>query len=200
MAIVFSDNFNRANSDSLGGNWVEYAGDADISSNAMLSTSTATVYNTSSVGSANYSVTVNFDYDQGGGTKWTIPFCRGGTSGNPYDNAYLAYVQAPPGADFAMLLKRVSGGQSQLGSTNNTQYSGVHRIGCQANGTTISLSIDGTASINATDSSHSAEGYHGLRFDTDCIVDDYEIDDLTAGGGGGSLQVNIAGYTGVRVM
>lgn len=56
---VFSDDFDRSDSDSLGGNWTEPAGDFDINSNTCYSTteSSIAVNSTTSSGSANYTIT-----------------------------------------------------------------------------------------------------------------------------------------------
>lgn len=200
MAVVFSDDFNRANSDSLGGNWVEYSGDADIVSNKLEGIATAIVYNSTSVGQADYQVLMDFDWDQGDGDEWVIPFVRGATSGSPYDTAYLAYFQASTGTDFHLLLRRLSGSQAQLGSTNNTQYTGMHTVGVRVEGTSINAIVDGSDTISVTDSNISIEGRHGFRIDASSEIDNYEVDDLTASDAG-TLRVNIGqSGTGIRII
>lgn len=183
MAVVFSDDFNRANNDSLGGNWVESSGDVDISSNALLCTGTAIVKNTTAVGQADYEVTMDFDWSQNSSSEWIIPIIRADTGeASPYTTCYAGYFQGSTGTEFHLILRRLSGSQSQLGSTNNDPYTGVHKVGIRAEGTSISTVIDDVATITASDSNITAEGNHGFRIDTDCVIDNYIVDDLAPAG------------------
>lgn len=208
MATLFSDNFNRADSGDLGANWTDWEGvganKAGIRSNAFCNYDFATnagvvsAYDNTVISSGNYTLSVDLEYQQTGAVAdyWVEPYMRDqSTSGSKFSDLYFLYVQNYPSPSARVevyLLKRVSGSQSQIGSTytNNTPPSaGNHTYKISGNGTTLKAYMDGVERISGTDSSFSTEGKHGIRTATNgttnaFFVDNYLLEDFNAGGGG----------------
>lgn len=179
MAVVFSDDFNRSDSATLGGNWVELDGNQNIVSNKIKGIASGVAYNTTAIGSANHSVSVDFDPGQGGGDEWVFVLARMNTS-TLYADCYFMYFQANSGGDdFQGIYKKVSGGQTALGSLHYSSGTAEVNVKLTCNGTSIKGYLDDSQILSFTDSAQNNDGYHGVRLDTDSSADNYVVDDLT---------------------
>ena len=190
MALVFSDDFNRADNANLGGNWVDNGGDMQVKSNQLFASGLSSSYNTTPVGGADQRVGIELEFESASGKNyWVMPYARA-TGTTKFDNAYWIYLQYETAVNincFIELYKRVGGTQTQLGSRYTIGLeppggNGWHRADVSCEGTSIKGWFDGDDVITATDSSHSDEGVHGVRMNNGFYADNYEVHDFSAGG------------------
>jgi hypothetical protein len=196
MATLFSDNFNRADSDTLGGNWVETGGDHDIVSNhvecASIST-TALVTNSTALGTADYTVTADIT---------VANFANAGLVGRYLDanNYYLLHL---PDNHTAQLYKYIAGSFTQLGSTwDNGSAIGTATFTLSMQGNAIKVLVNGVQRITATDGSLTAEGDFGFRSDGNPNLIQYDnlvVADFATGTIAVSPTTLVAGSTGNSV-
>jgi len=187
MATIFSDNFNRSNSKTLGGSWVEQSpSDYDIVSNQVYgftygSGGSGCAFYNSSIGTANYHVYYDFDPSQGGGGEWIEPIARL-QSTSSIDDLYMFYFQSiSGGSDWGYLIKRVSGTQTNLSSQISlSDYTSTIQIGIKVDGSTISATINGTTVSSVTDTSHTSAGYAGFRINSGAYLDNFNVESLAA--------------------
>lgn len=180
--MEFSDNFNRADNDSLGANWNERAGDADIVSNQLkiISSNDATVTQALS------------DTDQYCQVVWkAIP-----TSSRPglllrcssdYATAYQAQFRSSNGD--VLFYKRTGGSNTSIhDGTETVTYAtnDVLRFECETVGSDVVLRayVNDVLLTSYTDSSspHLTGDYAGIRDSVaDAIFDDFEAGILADG-------------------
>jgi len=161
-ATLFSDDFNRADNDLLGGNWVERgdAGfDVDIVTNrAQLITPIASghglAYNTTALGTADYTVQAIVRLAEGATTHGVCG--RRVNFGANDSDGYTVFLSRS--ADTLTLYKRVSGTWTQLGSYSVSVFAGDYTVKLSMQGTTIKAFLDGVERISVTDSALSAAG------------------------------------------
>jgi len=187
MAEVFSDDFNRADSTTIGGNWTQDAGAMEIKSNTLRAQPAPfgvglenLGHNTSSIGSADYEVEAVLAVAGGFGTGVT------GRISNPSNDYYLLELEHGSSGTL-VLYKRVGGTYTLLGSYVFGSGAGTYTIKLSMQGTTIKGYLDGVERISVTDSAHSTEGDFGYRcFETDDppndSFDSYKVYTFTATG------------------
>jgi len=194
MATIFSDNFDRADSTSLGANWTEAVGDVQVVSNKVGSVGAtwAEVYDNFTIGSADYKVSATQICNTPAGNFIEI-FARY----TDWNNCYMVYNQFSEGDTTAYLFKRVSGTQTQLGSTYTFAKDDGHdtKFTVSCVGTAIKLYVDDVERVSVTDAAHSTEGKHGLRTYTNFVDDNYLLEDFNAGGG----AAQVAKYNGIAI-
>jgi len=185
-ATLFSDDFNRADADLLGGNWVERGDgsfDVDIVTNRAELISAASnegfVYNTTALGTADYTVQSVVNFPAGAGHRG-VAGRRVNSSANDSDGYAAFIVEAD---DTIYLYKRVSGTWTQLGSFAVTILAATdYTVKLSMQGTTIKQFLNGVERISVTDSALSAAGdaalvtggagVLGARWD-DFLVEDF---------------------------
>jgi hypothetical protein len=182
MAIVFSDDFNRADG-AVGNNWVTESGAHQIASNQLQATSSGVIYNPADIGSADHSVACVFDPEAGNRNEWVFCLGRMPTTGTRYDNCYIYYYQGNSGLDNNYLFKRVNGTQTAITSSINDDNPDPIKVTLRCEGNTIKGFVDDRELHSTTDTSHNIDGDHGLRLDRDSTADDYEVDDLSDAAG-----------------
>ncbi|MDQ1307664.1 MAG: hypothetical protein QG671_3497 [Actinomycetota bacterium] len=192
MATLFSDNFDRADSTTLGGNWVENYGDWRIASNKLTSTAAGDniCSNTTALGTAAYQVEAVIGY---------TPASDGGPGicGRLVDinNFYLLHLP-PSGVARTNLYKKVSGGWTLLG-TGTIVLVGGETFKLSMNGTAIKVYVNGVEDISATDSAFGSEGHPGSRIyngsSSSQTLDNYAVYDFAAAGGGPTFRRALLG-------
>jgi RHS repeat-associated protein len=179
-----SDDFNRSNSTNLGANWNERAGDLQIYSNSLRNVGTAYYDNFASWNGGTYtnvftSAKVQFTSLAG---SITVGARLGSYSGGLPTAGYAAELLS----NGQVKLWRLSD-WAQLGtySISGFQANQVVTLGLRANGTTISVEIDGVTRISVTDSAFSS-GEVGLwSYDPSSanqhVFDDFVVQNLGQG-------------------
>jgi hypothetical protein len=184
MAEVFSDDFNRSDSDAPGGNWTEQgSADYDIVSNRLRSVAGSAgeyCFNTSAIGSANYECEADIYYPSG--------MSNGGPG---------VVGRATSTSNFYLLLKTFNDNEFQLGkivsgtytvlSTFNVTVGETAKIKLSMNGTTIKAYVGDVEQASVTDSALSSEGDFGCRSYSAASAspqewDNYKVYDFTVGG------------------
>lgn len=190
MATILSDNFNRADADSLGATWTERGADFDIVSNEVKminggTTGYSSAYDSGSTySSADYTVQVKTKTNSGGSLVGVAG--RRVNYGTDDNDAYFASIR--PSAGRVQILKRASGIASSVAVTDaeTINFGTYYTVKLDMNGTTIKEFIDGSEILSATDSTHSAAGDAGLmQNDTNeglQFWDDFLSEDASAGG------------------
>ena len=146
-----TDNFARANG-GLGANWVATAdGGLTISSGqavGVASGNAGDLWAASTFTSDQYSQ-VMLTSTQLTATQWVGPMVRGQSSGL---NGYVAIYFWNNGSPEIMLFLRSNGGWSQLGGSYSVSPLGAGAVvGLQAAGSSLSVTVNGTVVISATD-------------------------------------------------
>ncbi len=165
MTTLFSDDFNRANSSTLGGAWSELSGDWRINSNGLNENNfgAAFVVNTTSTGTPDYAVEASI-YQAG---MTTTSGCGIGILARCTDinNAYFAWLDAQPGAVVYRIYKLVAATFTELGTSYNPggYLSDPVTVRFEVQGTALRLYVNGTLRNSATDSAISAVGNFGAR-------------------------------------
>ena len=148
-----SDNFSRADGP-LGANWTDISdGAMAISSGAVIGTAgrvTGDVWNANTFTSDQFSQ-IQLTSTQLTGGQWVGPAVRMQNSGQ---DGYVGFYYWNNGSPELMLYKRASGSCDQLGSTYNSgPLAAGAQLELEAVGSTISLLLNGTQVISASDSS-----------------------------------------------
>lgn len=160
---LFSDDFNRADNDLLGGNWVERGAagvDFDIVTNrveiiGLPNNENSVVYNPAGISSADY--TVQAVVNPISGNAFSGVGGRRVHFGASDSDGYAAFINQNSGK--LHLYKRVSGTWTELGSFITTITAGVdYTVKLSMQGTTIKAFLDGVERISVTDSALSAAG------------------------------------------
>lgn len=174
LPVLATDNFNRANSTTLGANWT------DINIGWGVTTNEADATNAADAQSSGYSAitwpndqyaqcvlrTMDTTADEGAG-----PLLRGDAT-----NIYLSQGNT---AD-VRLYKRLSGIFTQLGSTAGAAASG-DKLYAEAQGSSLLVQKNGTTVVGPVTDTAIASGRAGLwDFDDVATVDDWEGGDFAA--------------------
>jgi len=169
VATLFSDNFNRADSDAPGGNWVELGlADYDILTNRIRSVADAgesNCLNTSSLGTANYECEARHVFASVG---------EPGLLGRASDASNFYLFQKSDTALVFKLWKKVAGTYTELGSYSENILDVVLKL--SMNGSTIKAFVGGTERISVTDTSLTAEGDFGM-YSYNAVAQLHEWDD-----------------------
>jgi len=167
---AFSDNFNRANSASLGSNWTKVAdagSDFQIVSNQLQETSSDNsssalgAYTTQGIPGADYAVQSDIVFPSSS-DDWLSVMGRASMNGGSDTNGY--YLFASMGNQRIALYKRVGTTWTQLGSsaaeimTAGTTYT----IKLVMNGTNLYGYWNGILAVSATDSTYASAGFAGI--------------------------------------
>jgi hypothetical protein len=183
---TISDAFTRADSDSLGADWTERAGDWDIVSNRMqkvTGTATANVaYHNTQLSSANYYVQVIANLAATGQHRGP---CARRVDFSTADSGLYAPLLTSSGTDYDFY-KRVSGTWTNLNNQLATYTTGVdYTLKIEVDGSTMKSYFNGTLKSNFTDSSLTAIGFAGVVEGTTNgdNFDDLLAEDLVAGDG-----------------
>ena len=170
MATIFSDDFNRADADSLGGDWTERGADFDIVSNG-----------------------VNIPNGGNGGGGYLGVVGRRVNYSTDDSDGYFASIR--PSSGRVRLFSRVSGVATSIATTDaeTINFDTFYTVKVDMNGTTIKELIDGSEILSATNSALSAAGDGGLMLssgDDDQFWDDFLSED---GGGAATRRVSLGG-------
>jgi hypothetical protein len=186
---TLSDNFNRADADSLGTSsegwsWSELQGDIDIVSNKAQSTASngtdQTAIAASDLSSTDHYVQANIDITGGD--------VNPGLVARKDSSATLTYylLTSLYAADSARIFKRVNGTFSQLTASAKTFTAGVgYLLKGQCNGSALELFVDGASSASVTDTAITTGTRCGIRSDavaTFATWDNWTASDLVASG------------------
>ncbi len=165
---LFTDNFNRANSNTIGSGWMERytASNYQIVSNKIKLTSNdgniTAAYRLNALVSPDYSVQATLNFSSlsplyaGVGGRMT-----NSTSGTSEINGYMAFAE--PGFQGVYIFKRIDGGWFLLEVYPtqilvNTNY--ILRL--SMNGTNLQVYWNGAQVISVTDATYTATGYTGV--------------------------------------
>ena len=167
MAIIFQDNFNRADSTDLGPDWQEIGGDFVIALNqlglAVYNNPVQAVY-VNPLSTADYAVqalcATNANPKRNPGV-----FARGvfNSSTGRYD-CYYATLQADVQTIYLYLYQNgsfttlASIVDTSIDATGNTAYT----IRLEVNGSTLTVFVDGVQKLQVTDTTLTAAGYAGI--------------------------------------
>lgn len=160
MALL--DDFNRADSTTLGGNWVEDQNQAEIKGNKLAPTTLSAeilVRNTTPVGSADVEVEATITYANGhaGGPTWRI------NAASPTQNYYI--YEAENDGVFQMY-RRVNGTYTSIGSHDNGPNLTDPVLKARSVGNEHKGYVNGVEVISVTDAFHPNEGQVGFRFNS----------------------------------
>lgn len=196
MANLFSDDFNRSNEElGASADWTERYGDYDIVSNEVQTISSGTSFAivahiaSSHITTADYSVQA--ECSRNGGISWFGVCGRRVDYSTSDSDLYTCIGNSSLGA--WRLYKRVSGSWTQLDTYAATIASATYyTVKLVMNGTAISVDIDATERLTATDSALSASGDAGLCNGsginaTTYLFDDFTVDDFGVAGAGSHL-------------
>ena len=201
MATIFSDDFNRADADSLGGAWTERGADFDIVSNGVnipnggnSGGGYSTVYDSGhTYASADYSVQAKTKLLTGGGGGYLGVVGRRVNYSTDDSDGYFASIR--PSSGRVRLWSRVSGVATSIATTDaeTINFDTFYTVKVDMNGTTIKELIDGSEILSATNSALSAAGDGGLMLSTgddDQFWDDFLSEDDS---GAATRRVSLGG-------
>lgn len=192
MANIFSDNFNRADSGSLGGNWTENYGDFQINSNALKNANNtdqdnyAAVSSGFSPSSADYTVQSVVTISNVGGSNTAIGIWGRGDGASDFE--YILRLNQNGGSGQLELYKFIDDATYAylLGTYSTTVSTATaYTIKLEMNGTTIKGYLAGTERISVTDSSLTLAGAvgvgaynNGTKAANHQVWDDFTADDI----------------------
>ena len=185
MATLFSDDFNRANSNSPGAGWTERIGDWDILSNAMRKESgnnTASVVHIATLSTADYAVEVDIK-STGGVNQHRGPIARRVNNGAQNSDFYTA-VLTTNGNDLDFF-KREGTTWTKLDDQSQAYGTGSFTtVRIEVNGSSMKSFGNGVAKSNFTDTSFTAAGDAGLVVGNvqDQDFDNFLVEDFTVAG------------------
>jgi chitodextrinase len=163
----FTDNFNRANSTTIGSSWAERYGASDFTINGnkvLLSANDSEVsslHTTSGLTSANYTVQSKISFSSRADIMYAGISGRRSDFGSTDSSGYMVFIE--PYDEMVTLYKRVSGQWTLLGTYQTTITTGVeYNIGLAMNGASISALWNGSPVISVTDSTFSQAGSTGI--------------------------------------
>lgn len=197
MATLASDDFNRANSSSLGSDWSEVSGDWEISSNALVLASDVGGADAESYEYITWETALNAspaaDYDVSCDIN---PTNASGIAGRLTDGSNQMMVRLHTVNQSLVLRKYVAGAVTTLGSYSGGYSAGnVYTIKLSMAGTTFNVYADTILRIGpVTDSSISAEGKAAIKADSVTPTFDNFLVEGTAASGGGPVYVPRMGF------
>lgn len=177
MAVVFSDDFNRANNDTVGNGWTERGSDFDISSNTLVTSNTNqadTCHHASGASGADYDVQAVMQVSPGsiGGVVGRRVNFGGGTD----SDFWAAYI----GAGNSYLYKRISGGYTNVDIFARTINNGTnYTVKLTMSGNTVKGFTDGVEENSYTEAVLTAAGDCGVG-NYASLWDDFQVEE--AGG------------------
>lgn len=188
MATLFSDNFNRADSTSLGTSWSELAGDWQVQTNQLLISSGAgfrvcATTTTAHAAVANCKVTAT----RAAGASWDAGPCvrLSGTSGS--ETCYYLDVS---GTQDLVVYRRIAGTDTSVGALVQAHSNGdIYALQVSGTGATVTLKVfrNGTqVGSDLSDTSGSritAAGQTGVVTWSGAAFDDFLVEDVAVGGG-----------------
>lgn len=181
-ATVFTDDFNRADSTTIGGNWTERLNDAQIKNNHLSGISIGQevlVDNSGAIGSANYQVEANVVIGAGTGACGVTGRVA---AASPTLNFYL--LELEHSTQQVASYRRVQSNYTLLGTPYAVGANSA-KIKLSMNGSTLKAYVNDVERDSFTDSLHSAEGDFGIRiFDGADLsqVDNYVVYDFSVAG------------------
>lgn len=157
---LFSDDFNRADSSSIGASWTERVCDFEIVSNTLRTTGSGEcVAHTATISQANYSVTTTITFLADTGSRYFGIYCRRVNNGASASDGYMLALNTS--ADVMELFEVAGGSYTSLGTHSVTlAATGSHTIKLNCNGSAISgdYGANGSNEISVTDGTFSAAG------------------------------------------
>ena len=158
--LPFTDNFNRANSAFISGYWTKRNGDFQVQGNALVprgGASSWSVATLNGVSAADVSVEALVNLAAAGNDAGVIARYSG-----PGDRSmYMGTLVRTSAGVTGQIWKNVNGAWSRVGLSGATASSGTLRL--DVIGSSLTLSLNGTAIVSAKDSSITAAGAVGLR-------------------------------------
>jgi len=174
----FSDDFNRADSTTLGNGWTEVQGDLKILSNELRNEAIKI-----------YHIAIQ-DGISGAVQDVACDFARTTLNGGPrfgvmlrYQDSqnYYYFYRQTGGTARVYIAKVVNGTLTNLGNAASTNpgVNVVFRIEGLADGTTLKLKLDGVEKVSVTDSTYSS-GKVGIQFGPASNTDSHRADNFSA--------------------
>lgn len=203
MATLFSDNFAVTNQTLNGYNsWSVVAGTWNITDQSVQISSADgdQVYNTTTLSTADYKLTVDCNNISGGGSQNLL---ARRTASN---NFYILFWTISGSTTTLYLYKNISGTFTAIASNVNVTGSAnqTHSFGLSCQGTAIKSFYDGVEQQSATDSAISSAGNVGLRCggSGSKLYDNVLVEDIAAAGPNlakvnGIALASIAKYQGI---
>lgn len=178
MATLASDNFNRADGDSLGANWTEASGDIDIASNIADATAASRVIwaGTFSPANADYDVTADLRVAASVGGVGVM--ARYTDLNNFYYSIINTFSQT------LTIRKRVASTNTTLGTYNGGQSTGVtYTVRFNLVGTALKAFQAGVERVSVTDGDLTSVGVPGMWTDSgDGTLDNFLVEGTAASG------------------
>lgn len=169
-----TDNFNRSDSDSLGGSWVEQVGDSDIASNQFIGNSSVSLAtNTATLGadvSVQASVALSGSQTAGLVARW---------AGSGDQNMYVGQLVGNAGSFTAKISKNVSGTWTDL-KTVGLSGTATGTLRFEVQGDQLRLFWNDVLLLSVTDTSITAAGKAGIRTNAGVSVDNFDAHNLSA--------------------
>ncbi len=195
LNLLFQDFFTRANSDTLGGNWVEASGSLEILDNSLHAYSFGTdlAYNTSPLGTGDYQVLATII----AGTMWNTGGRGIGLVARYQDanNFYLAWVDSTP--PVIKLYRVENGNYNPIGTYEGTAPTDPVTVSILCHGTSIKVLGEGNSERISVEDNVFSSGYFGVRaFNAGTFADhrfnDVRVYSLVVGG---SISGSTAGIS-----
>ena len=180
MASV-SDNFNRADG-AIGANWTVDSGSINVVSNVAEPQTASDMnrarYTATAMDSSNHYAQALIGGRTAGSNQGAVTARQASSTWTQYSANFVAT------SDEYWLRKTVDGTESTLGTY--ASGTGAHTLRCTANGSTISMDIDGTERVSVTDSAIASGTYVGIEVYNSSTGrwDDFAGADLAASGSG----------------
>jgi hypothetical protein len=178
---TFSDNFDRANSTSLGASWAEDSGDFQISTNRLIQVTTSGTYrkarHTGTFDTNNYWVEADITL-QDASVGWAV-FARGAVSATVTYYAYIFF-----GGDASYIVEITGGSETILATGGSASLTTYTNCRIEVNGSTITCTRNGAADVSTTDATltSGAGGIatYGGSIGSSGYADNYEAQDLVS--------------------
>lgn len=177
-----TDDFNRADSSSIGTQWVEDDGDFSIVGNTLRQTTTGSVYRKCRFVRTTPATNDNDSEVNGRSSGSSLgfgAFVRGANSGVETEYLYIGF-----GADAFYLVELTAGGETILDTGSVCTASTTYNARCRANGNAIEGYRNDILDASAVDASLTSGGWgvgvYGMLNGTNDWVDDWVGSDLGA--------------------
>lgn len=181
--MTVSDNFNRADSGSIGGAWTVVQGSWGIAGNQARAPATDNTYSRAVQDHGAADVTISVDIDPAlQGVEYGVTFRY--VDNNNHLDAFVYRSLLDPDLIDLYLTKTVAGGSAQLDAIPVPDTAGTLTVTC--NGPAIVVSYAGE-DIAVSDSSHLAATWHGLHAFNNPSIDNYLAD----------IELPVIGYFGL---
>lgn len=192
MTTLFSDNFNRADSTSLGTSWSEVAGDWQVQTNQLLISSGAGFRVCSTTTTAHAAVAdCKVTATRAAGASWDAGPCVRLSGAGGSETCYYLDVS---GTQDLSVIRRVAGADTDIGDLVQAHSNGdIYALQVSGSGATVTLKVFRNGSqvgADITDTAGSritAAGQTGVVTWAGAAFDDFLVEDLGGGGGGSPL-------------